>query len=277
MKKDESDNHQHSCRFSILLFLACIFLAAQGCTTSKESAAEGDRQVLLMAAASTQDALEKIADRLRRRGGPALTISPAGSNVLAQQIIAGAPGDLFLSANQSWADEVEKHGDAAETIPLLSGELVIVVPAGNPAEVHKPDDLLSTGVRSLALADEHVPAGMYAEQALGALGLYDKLVASSKMVRGQNVRFALAYVERGEAQAGIVYASDAAVATGVEITYTFDPDAHDRIVYPLVLLKRGSQRSSVREAFEFLQSEEAAKIFQEHGFRPLTGAPEETR
>lgn len=260
-------------KWPVVGLLSCaLLLAPGGCGESADQTESAGDRVLILAAASTQDALEQVAEVLHERGGPRLTVSPAGSNALAQQIIAGAPGDLFLSANPAWADEVAKHGHAAETVPLLSGQLVLVVPAGNPANVQGPSDLLDERVRRLALAGEQVPAGMYAEQSLRARDLYEPLLESGRIVRGQNVRFALAYVERGEAEAGIVYASDAAVASNVQIVFTFDAEDHEPILYPLVLLKHGRDRPAVREVFEFLQSPEAGVIFEQFGFRPLTGA-----
>lgn len=251
-------------------------LIALGCDgTEAAKSADGEDQVLILAAASTQDVLEQIAEALRQQGGPTLTVSPSGSNALAQQIIAGARGDLFLSANPAWADEVAKHGHAAQTVALLSGQLVLIVPKGNPANVHEPGDLLEQRVRRVALAGEQVPAGIYAEQALRARHVFDRLAESGRIVRGQNVRFTLAYVARGEVQAGVVYASDAVASADVEVVFTFDANDHEPIIYPLVLLKHGQDRAAARRVFEFMQSPAAAAIFERHGFRPLIGASKE--
>ena len=255
----------------VLAILAAVCLGTIGCDGADASrSADCDDQVLILAAASTQDALEQIAEVLRHQGGPRLTISPAGSNALAQQIIAGAPGDLFLSANPAWADEVVRHGHAAQVVPLLSGRLVLVVPKDNPASVHHPSDLLDARVKRVALAGEHVPAGMYGEQALRRHAVYERLAEAQRIVRGQSVRFTLAYVERNEVDAGIVYASDA-VATNVQVVFTFDEADHEPIVYPLVLLQRGEDRPAARRVFEFLQSPAAGATFEQHGFRWLTG------
>ena len=248
---------------------AGLCMLALGCGDAAGPMRASDDQVLILAAASTQDALEQVAAALRARGGPSIIVSPAGSNALAQQILAGAPGDLFLSAHPAWTEQVVDRGHAIETVRLLGGQLVLVTPANNPANIRTPRDLLDARVRRIALAGEHVPAGMYAEQALRAHELYERLSASGGIVRGQNVRFALAYVQRGEAEAGIVYASDAAVAADVRVGFTFDAADHDPIIYPLVLLTRGGDRAAARAAFELLQSAEAGAIFQRHGFQPL--------
>lgn len=263
-------------RRAIGLFLcATLSLMTLGCDKSDQSARSADdhQKVLILAAASTQNVLERIADELRDSSGVDVTVSPGGSNALAQQIIAGVPGDLFLSAHPAWSDEVARHGYSAETVPLLCGQLVLIVPEGNPANVRRPDDLISPRVRWIALAGEQVPAGMYAQQALAARSLYKPLSESGRIVRGQNVRLTLAYVEQGEAEAGIVYASDAKLASGrVQAIFTFDPQDHEPILYPLVLLKHGSRRRAAREVFEFLRSPAAAAIFEQYGFWPASYA-----
>lgn len=250
-----------------LLFGSCSGPRAGGSSASRSG------EVLVLAAASTQDVLQRLADLLRERGGPVMTVSAAGSNALAQQILAGAPGDIYLSADPQWVEEIANAGHAAETVPLLGNDLVLVVPEENRAEVREPGDLLSDRVRHVALAGEDVPAGRYAERALTSLGLFDKLSASGRVVRGQNVRLTLAYVERGEADAGIVYATDAAVASSVRIVDTFHRDDYPPVTYPLVLTTHGSRNPAAAAVFAFLQSPEAMAIFVEHGFRPLTVSP----
>ncbi|HEY2881869.1 MAG TPA: molybdate ABC transporter substrate-binding protein, partial [Pirellulales bacterium] len=183
---------------------------------------------------------------------------------------AGAPADLFLSANQQWADEVQKAGHTADTVRLLTNRLVIVTPAGNPGEVHKPEDLLADKVKKIALAGEKVPAGMYADQSLEKLGLLKKLTDGDKIVRGQDVRSALSYVQRGEAEAGIVYSTDVDSAPGVTLVYEFDPRLHDEIVYVLVLLKRDNENSAAKKFFEFLQSPAADAVYAKLGFSRLS-------
>jgi molybdate transport system substrate-binding protein len=124
-------------------------------------------------------------------------------------------------------------------------------------------------VKKVSLAGEQVPAGKYAEKALSKLGLLQQLVDDAKIVRGQDVRSALTYVERGEAEAGIVYATDVAVAPQVESVFTFDPAQHDEIVYVLVLLKRGAQNPAARQFYEFLQSSTAEQTYVKFGFLRL--------
>jgi molybdate transport system substrate-binding protein len=225
--------------------------------------------VIVSAAASTKDVLAALNKQFAANSGADVKINSGPSNALAEQILAGAPADLFLSANMQWADEVQKGGQAKESVPLLTNKLVIVVPKENPGSVHEPKDLLSPKVTKVALAGEKVPAGIYASQALAKLGLLSQLTADGKIVRGQDVRNTLAFVERGEAEAGIVYSTDVRAAKNVATAYEFDPALHDKIVYVLVRTKHGGDNSTAASLYRFLQSREADEIYQQFGFQRL--------
>jgi molybdate transport system substrate-binding protein len=122
-------------------------------------------------------------------------------------------------------------------------------------------------LKRLALAGPTVPAGIYARQALQKLNLLESLVADKKIIAGDNVRVTLTYVERGEVDAGIVYATDAKISDKVDLVYTFPAETHDPIRYPLVLLKAGD--ASARSFYDYLQSQKAKDIFAKHGFSLL--------
>ena len=226
----------------------------------------GSRPVTVFAAASTKDTLEEIAEIFRKQQGIEVKLSPGASNALATQIIEGAPADIFLSASVEWADSLKSKGLVLEARNLLGNSLVIAVPRGNPAGVKSPEDLRADAVKKLALAGEKVPAGKYAEQALRSAGLDEAL--KTKIVRGQDVRMTLAFVERGEAEAGIVYATDVKISREVETACRFDPGTHDPIVYPLVLLETAEKNESARKFHAFLQAAGARAIFERHGFTP---------
>jgi molybdate transport system substrate-binding protein len=226
-------------------------------------------EVIVSAAASTKDVLEALVKEFQSDPKADIKINTGPSNGLANQILNGAPADLFLSASEQWAKEVETGGQAESLVRLLTNKLVLVVPKDNPADVHEPKDLLSAKMKKLALAGEKVPAGTYGDQSLTKLDLLKKLTDDGKIVRGQDVRTALAYVERGEVEAGIVYSTDVAAAANVKTVYEFDPDSHDEIVYVLVLLKHGAQNEAARKLYDFLQSPEADKIYTPFGFSRL--------
>jgi molybdate transport system substrate-binding protein len=235
---------------------------------ANDAAAKSDaKQTLLVsAAASTKEVMEALAEKFTASTGNDVKINPGASSTLAAQIEAGAPADLFLSANQQWAQAVKDSGHAETMVPLLTNRLVIVVPAANPANVHDPKDLLASGVKKIALAGEKVPAGTYTDQALTKLDLLKPLTDAGKIVRGQDVRSALSYVERGEAEAGIVYSTDVGVASGVTTAYEFDPSLHDPIIYELVLLKSAGDNQGAKKLFDFLQSADADSVYRKFGF-----------
>ncbi len=234
-----------------------------------QAAKDGSARVVVSAAASTQDAVAEIARRFTSRTGAAVDINVGSSSALANQILQGAPADVYLSANRQWADAVRQAGLAAKETILLTNKLVLVVPAGNPAGVHSPDDLLSPRVERIAVAGESAPAGIYAERALRSLGLWERIVGQGRIVRGSDVRATLSYVQRGEVQAGVVYATDVRVATNVEAIYAFPADAHEPIEYVLVLLKRAETRRAAAAFFDELQAFAAAEVFRDAGFEPL--------
>ena len=255
-------------RACITIWLAAVITipGVFGCgrSTGNRNALEPAQCFVL--SASTREAIEEIAAAYHEQNGVTVTLSPDDSSRLAQQIVNGAPADLFLSANQKWGDYVRQQGYAADSCPLLGNTLVLVVPPGNPAGIRKPEDLTGSAVKRLAVAGPTVPAGIYARQALTHLHLWDALEKANKVMIGDNVRTTLAYVERGEVDAGIVYSTDARISSGVQTVSVFAPSAHDRIVYPLVLLQTGAQNKAARPFYDHLRSPQAAKVFRKYGF-----------
>jgi molybdate transport system substrate-binding protein len=253
----------------LLAVLAAGLAAMAGCRGGTDSTTPGQGPVLALVAASTKDAVEEVATAFAQDGGAEIKVSADDSSRLATQIVNGAPAHLFLSANEKWAEHIRDKGMVQETTPLLGNSLVIVVPRNNPANVRKPDDLVKPALKRLALAGPTVPAGIYARQALKAQGLWEQV--ERRVIAGENVRVTLAYVDRGEADAGIVYATDARITDGVEQVFEFAQSTHDPISYPLVLLKGGADNPQARRFYEFLCSPQAAGIFKKHGFTWLGG------
>jgi molybdate transport system substrate-binding protein len=228
--------------------------------------------VRCLAATSTRDALEEVRMAFEKETGLRVQLSTDDSSRLAAQIVQGNPADVFLSANLEQAAHVKDKGLAAATTNLLANRLVLVVPASNPAGVKGAGDLAKPNVKRIALAGPMVPAGIYARQALSKLGLLEGLEREKKIVSGDTVRVVLAYVERGEVEAGIVYATDARLSNQVRTVQEFAEDTHEPIVYPLVLLKDGEKKEAARRFVQYLQSPAAGAVFQKHGFRFLPGS-----
>jgi molybdate transport system substrate-binding protein len=264
---------------SITLSIACLaFLLslapAPGCESRPRPAPPapppGGKPITILVASSAREAVEEIAAGFEKETGIEVRVAAGPSSGLARQIVEGAPADLFLAASEEWADQVREKVGVAESRPLLSGELVLVVPRGNPAGVKGPRDLSAPSVRRVALAAETVPAGKYAEEALRALGLYQPLLEGRKIVRGADVRTALGYVERGETEAGLVYSTDARSSKEVEVAARIDPALHSKIVYPLLLLLRSAAgRDEARRFYQELASPRARDVFVSRGFRRL--------
>ena len=190
-----------------------------------------------------------------------VTASYAGSSALARQIGYGAPADLFISANPDWVDWLTGQGLVSEQTPLLGNRLVLIGPEGSAAGT--PETLVPGAERvAMALVDA-VPAGIYGKQALTSLGLWETV--APRVVQADNVRAALALVALGEARLGVVYATDALAEPRVTVLATFPEAAHAPIRYPLARLTPQGDG-----LYDWLQRDEAAKIFEKHGFSVLT-------
>lgn len=240
-----------------------LFSMASGCRQPTE-------QVTVLAAASTAAAVEKLA-REYEREHPDIRIQvvTGPSNGLAQQILAGAPADLFISANRRWAELIECRQQVADTCELLTNRLVLVVPRANPAKIRELADLNSPQVRRIAIAGPNVPAGIYATQVLQQLGWFEQLASESRLIHGSDARVTLVYVERGEVDAGLVYASDARTSERIRIVAEIAPNLHDSIVYPMVRLQPATNQAASREFGDYLQASRAKEVFQQHGFVPV--------
>ena len=225
--------------------------------------------VTVFAAASTRNALEEIAAAYEANTGDEVVMSFAGSSSLARQIEAGAPADIFLSANPGWMDELE---DKSLIVPetrsdLLTNSIVLVAHDAQAPKVEIGAGLdlsamLAGGHLSMAMVDS-VPAGLYGKAALTSLGLWD--IVEPQVAQAANVRAALAYVATGEAPLGIVYATDAVAEPGVAVVGTFPTDSHPPIVYPVALLA-AAQGATAADFLTFLQGPEARAAFERQGF-----------
>lgn len=218
---------------------------------------------LVLAAASLQESMNAAADTWARKGHARPVLSFAASSVLARQVAAGARADLFVSADLEWMDFLDRRGMLVPgtRAPFLGNRLVLVARTDAPT-VQRPLAAMLRG--RIALADPaSVPAGRYAEAALRKLRLWD--AAAAQLVRAENVRAALALVERGAAPYGIVYATDARASKRVRVAGVFPQSSHPRIVYPLARL-RSSAHLEAERFRQFLLSGEGRAIFARYGF-----------
>ena len=250
-------------------FLA--FLAA-ALATPMAGPARAEAQATLFAAASTTEAVTAVAATFAADGQGTLRPVFAASSTLAQQIVRGAPADLYLSANGAWMDFLATRGaiEADSRIDLLSNRLVLIAPADSPLSLRIASDFglaAALGNGRLAMGEPtHVPAGIYAKSALQTLGVWPQM--APRIAYMADVRATLALVERGEAVAGIVYATDAAASRRVRIVDTFPADSHPPITYPLAIIA-GRRTPATIALYEYLQGAEAQTIFRAHGFLPI--------
>ena len=228
--------------------------------------------ITVFAAASLKGPLDSAAAAWTKATGNAVTISYGGSSVLARQIEAGAPADVFLSAAVNWMDTLDQDRlIAADTRVKLWGNSLVIVAhdrKATPFTLDAATDLAAIlGPEKLAMAlVDAVPAGQYGKQALTSLGLWDQVEPA--VVQTEDVRAALALVATGEAAFGIVYATDAkaAQAAGQGVTVaTFPADSHKPIIYPGAVVAT-STKPEAKAFLSFLASQPAADIFAAQGF-----------
>jgi len=242
-----------------LIVLACALLVGV-------SSASASGPMLVFAAASLRNALDEV---VQAYPGERPVVSYAGSSTHARHIEGGAPVGVFISADRDWMDYLHDRGFLVPgtRYDLLGNRLVLVARPGSGLLLLAigPGMPLAQalGDGRLALANpDHVPAGKYARSALERLGVWDQV--KQRIASSENVRAALALVARGEAPLGIVYQTDVNAEPKVRVVGRFDPALHPPIVYPMAQVRGADRRS---DAFaEFLRSERAQRIFENHGF-----------
>lgn len=261
---------------TILAQLILIIAFFPACKRHQPPAAVA--QVTVFAAASTTEVLREAGKQFEAKTGVKVVFSFDSSSNLAKQIRAGAPADIFISADQKWMDDVVATGAirADTRQDLLANELVLIAPAGKTFEVQmtKEYDFANRlpQVKRIAVGDPaHVPAGRYARQALESLGWWTSL--ESMLIPAQDVRAALRLVEIGEVDAGVVYSTDAQQSDKVSVIAAFPSESHEPIHYPIV---QCSGSKAAADFIQFLRSGEMTKVFENAGFRvlpPPSGTP----
>ena len=224
-------------------------------------------EITVFAAASLTDSLKEIAATYEKQTGDKVLFNFGASSLLARQIEEGAPADIFFSADEEKMDALDKKGLILKDTRKvrLSNSLVIVVASERGAAVETPKDLASDKVKRLALAEpKTVPAGIYASAYLRKQNLWTAV--ESKVVPTENVRAALAAVEAGNAEAGIVYKTDAAISKKVKIAYEVPPADNPAISYPLAVLKEAKNPEAANRFVKQLNSEAGGQVFKKFGF-----------
>ena len=248
--------------------LALIFLVV----FAPNSAFSAGESLTVFAAASLKEVLEEVGKLYHAGGGAEVRFSFAASSALAKQIAAGAPADLFVSADLKWMDDLDarKLLRPETRVNLLGNVLVVVAPATSTLETiaFTPEAFdRALGAGKLATGEVNsVPVGIYAKTAFEKLGLWPTL--GGRIAQSDSVRSALAFVARGEAPLGVVYATDARVEKAVKVLATFPAGSHEPVVYP-VAITVASKQAEAAAFLAFLKGPAARAVFERAGFPVL--------
>ena len=249
-------------RITLLALVLAALLADQGLPAA--------RPITVSAAVSLTDALTAIAGEYGNAGRGAVRFNFGASNILARQIVMGAPVDVFISADEAQMDLVAREGLLKEgsRIDLLGNQLAIVVPSDRPRTFSGIADIMAPAFKRIAIGDPAaVPAGVYAKAYLEKEGLWSGL--QGRVVPTASVRGALAAVESGAADAAFVYRTDARVALRATVAWVVPASRGPRIVYPAALVRASAQAAEATRFFDYLRGAEAARVFSRFGFTVL--------
>ncbi|HEY6619304.1 MAG TPA: molybdate ABC transporter substrate-binding protein [Steroidobacteraceae bacterium] len=246
-----------------LLLSACLF-------GLQSHAAASEKAITVFAAASLTNALQDLGDAFTKDTSIPVRFSFAASSTLARQIENGARADLFFSADLEWMDYLQARNliQAATRRDVLGNQLVLIAPLGSKISLKiAPHFALAAalGKSHLATGDpDSVPVGRYAHEALANLGVWEQV--SARLVRADSVRAALAFVDRGEAALGIVYATDAMIDKNVRVVDMFPADSHMPIIYPAALINDAD--ADAGKFLAYIRGPAGALTFRHYGFTP---------
>lgn len=259
-------------RRQILSFLSIVFaglVLAIGLPLVNPSpvVAQSNTTILVSAAASLKEALEEIKPLYQQsKSNVSINYNFGASGALQQQIEQGAPADIFISAGKKQVDALEQKGLLApgSRTNLANNRLVLVV-AQDVVGITSFYNLTDSKIKKIAIGEPRsVPAGQYGEQVLKKLKLYDRV--KSKLVFANNVRQVLAAVESGNAEAGLVYATDAKISNKVKVVVAADDKFHSPIVYPMAVIKSSKNIPAAKEFIQFLSDSQAKNVLKKYGF-----------
>lgn len=258
-------------KFSRKSFLGWLLAAGLFVFSPTFAADQSSRELTVFAAASLTNVMQELSAAYMQATGVRVRLSFAASSALARQIESGARADVFFSADIEWMDYLQARRliDVASRHDVVGNSLVLIAPADSRIELRIARDfplarVLGTGHLSTGDPDS-VPVGKYAKSALSKLGVWGDV--ADRIVRADNVRTALVYVDRGEAPLGIVYATDAAIDRKVRVVDTFPADSHAPITYPIAATR--TAKPGAIAFVDYMRSSAAGAIFEKYGFTKL--------
>lgn len=257
----------------LVLFVVALFFLVGGGLVFGGSAQPAKADLTVSAAVSLKDALDEAKQiYIKEHSNVSVAINYGASGTLQLQIEQGAPVDVFISAAPKQMDALDTKGLllAGTRKELLQNEVVLIVPKDSKLGLASFKDLTRADVRKVALGEPAtVPAGQYAKETLTSLGIYDAV--KEKAVLAKDVRQVLTYVETGNVDAGIVYATDAISSAKVTVVTTAPPKSHSLVIYPAAVIKTSKSSTGAKAFLDFLAGPRGAAVFQKYGFN--TAAP----
>lgn len=249
-----------------------MLLVVTGCSRIGQNNKQTDEKVeiIISAAASLTDALNDIKTKFEAKYPEVkVTYNFGGSGTLQQQIVQGAPADLFFSAAEDKFNELVERGliHRDSGVDLVGNQLVLITPKENTKKINTFEDLNSNTITFSIGTPDSVPAGKYAKDILVQLGIWDNL--NQQIVFAKDVRQVLNYVETGNVDAGIVYHTDALSSSNIEIQAIAPEGSHTPIIYPLGILKESEKQNESKLFYEYIQTDEALSILEKYGFLNL--------
>lgn len=255
--------------FSLFGWILISFFTVIGCSQLASNTDSQKVELTVSAAASMQDAMKEVAEAYQKEHlNTKITYNFASSGTLTQQIKQGAPVDVFVSANERFMDELDKKNLLLPETrsDLLQNDIVLIVPKDNIRNISNFQQLTNSNIKRFSIGEpKSVPVGQYAKEVLSNLKIYEQV--KPKTVFAKDVRQVLSYVELGNVDAGIVYATDAKVSDRIKVVATVSDNTHKPIIYPVAAIKRTQNPEAAKEYIQFLLSNSAKDIFEKYGFK----------
>lgn len=258
-------------KYVMLLCVLIISFMLVSCSQSNETKKARDEkstEIAVAAAASLTDVMEEISGVYQEKNPEVkITFTFGSSGSLMNQIEEGAPVDIFLSAASKQMDQLEKKNliEKDTRKDLLENEMVLIVPKNTDKEISNFEDIATKKVEKIALGDpKSVPAGQYSKEIIHFLKVEEQI--EDKVVEGTDVRQVLSWVETGEVDCGMVYATDAMTSDLVKVVAKAPEGSHRPVVYPAALIKGSKNLEESQEFLDFLSTKEAQEIFEKYGF-----------
>lgn len=259
-------SYKRSLILILVVILSISILIACNSTTNSENSKEVE--LLISAAASLTDVMQELGDVYEeKKENVDLTFTFSGSGALQAQIEEGAPVDVFMSAAERQMNTLQEKelilNDTRKT--LLINKVVLITPKSSEVDINTFEDILNPQMEKIAIGDpSNVPVGQYSEEIFNNLDMMNTI--KSKLIFGNDVRTVLTWVETGEVDAGLVYATDAYTSQDVNIVSEAPQGSYKLVTYPVAMIKSSKEIEASKSFIDFLSTEEAGQIFEKYGF-----------